>query len=169
MAFVTPTEPDGAASAQGFEELGQLGAVLSIFPDGRDAVSSMDSKIMTEGILDQAVRSLVAALTASKWSDNVGLRRYLADFASHRDMTVDDARALLAEPDWPGLDPAEQALLTYIAKAATEPFKMVERDVEALTAAGWGEREIVEALTVACNAGYLAVANIALGITEGAN
>lgn len=149
--------------------LGPLGEVLSLYPDGRDAVSLMNSKVMTEGILDQAVRSVVAAAASIKWADPIQLEKHLGISASERGMDLEDARERLLEPDWPRIDPAERALITFATKAANEPFKMVSRDVEAAGEHGWSERETVEALTVVCVVAYMAVANLALGITQGSN
>jgi len=170
LAFVTPTNSEAEVGApDGVAELGQLGDVLTIFPEGRAAVATMNSKIMGQGVLDPSIRSLIGAATANKWADPLQLERHLGAFASQRGVSVDDAQAMLNEPEQSDLNPAEQALLQYVNKAATEPFKMVERDVEALAAQGWSERETVEAVTVICNVAYLAVANVALGVAKGSN
>lgn len=142
-----------------------LNGVLSIYPEGQAAVSSMNAKVFHEGILDPAVRALVAATAAAEWSDPIQVAEHLGTFAAARGVSLEDAQAQFAAPDASGFEPAVQALLTYSSKAATDAFKMVPKDVDALTEAGWDERQIVEALTVVCVAGYNAVANLALGIT----
>lgn len=162
-------EPDADASPDGVEHLGELDAVLRHFPDGRTAVGLMNDKILTQGILDPSVRALVAAAAAAKWSDSSQLAKHLGVFARERGVSVEDAQTMLADPESSALTAAEQALVGYINKASTEPFKMVPRDVEALTDQGWGERETVEALTVVCVVSYMAVANLALGVVKGSN
>jgi len=48
-----------------------------------------------------------------------------------------------------GLTEAEQALVAYVRKVAVDPRKIEQADVDELKRHGWGNPEIVEALSMA--------------------
>ena len=108
MAFVKPTGSELAPADRpdGFDDLGELGNVLSIFPEGRTAVSTMNARIMRDGVLSQATRSLVGAAAAASWSDTLQMDRHLQTYSAETAMSVDDARSMVSEPDWPQVDEA---------------------------------------------------------------
>jgi len=67
----------GPESVDPFDNLGQLGQVLNLFPEGRSAVTSMEAKVLHEGILNPAVRALVAAVGARNYADTMQFERHL--------------------------------------------------------------------------------------------
>ena len=156
MAYVSPVGDKTNTESQDHGYLGQLGQVLSLYPDGRDAVSSMNSKVMTEGVLDQAVRSVVASAAAIKWAASAPIAQagtlgsWWCSLATPKTTfgqcgtARSPAGGLRRSWPWSCMCAKRLPNLTEISQA----------DVDALTAIGWTEQEVVEGTLMAAHAAF---------------
>ena len=53
-----------------------------------------------------------------------------------------------------GWSEKELAMVVHVRKAATEPTEITQADVDALTALGWTEQEVVEGTLMAAHAAF---------------
>lgn len=59
-------------------------------------------------------------------------------------------QALLDDVDTAGIEDKLKPLFSYIRKLTLTPYKMVQADADTVYAAGWSERDLEDAIAVAC-------------------
>lgn len=62
------------------------------------------------------------------------------------------------------VEPAMRPILRYVQKIAAEPWKIVQKDADAVYAAGWSEKALHDAIAVACTFAFMNRLTLAHGI-----
>ena len=167
---IVDTVPDGAAD----------GLMESLYADDTRALGYVPSHTLVLALNPGAYaawRALQQAIAAS-----LGLRRYeLVTLAAARSLgseacllahgkkalaVMDRAELLrlLSGPGYPGLSPAEQAMMDYAARLCRDSAAMDDADSRALRDAGFSDREIVDITLAAAARNYFSRALHALAV-----
>lgn len=169
MPLITPLPPGSvpaetaaqlAAHADEHGHFEALREAFAYFPAALQALDNQYGLIIGQGRLDRGLRELIFACAASARGDGYLARAMAAQAAAHGFAGADAVLAMAASAE--GRSDAETCLLTWARKMATVPYKAVGEDVERLHSAGWGDQDIVEALTVVSLSGYMSVMSLAL-------
>ncbi len=128
--------------------------VLSAWPEALQAYASLIHTIMIEDSqLTRAVKEMIAAVVS---------RVNFCDYCvgQHQNgmkafgLAPEVADAVVADFTTAPISDSEKALLAFAGKTTRHAHKVTDADVNALKAAGWSERQVLEATLVAslfCN------------------
>ena len=131
-----------------------LRTMLAWVPEASAGMDDLYHPVMENGALPRRLKELlfVSASHARECQYCTGGHsRFLVEEFGYDPETVMRMRA---GEDVEGLDSGEHALLLFVRRAASEPQATTADDIDDLRALGWTDAEIVEALAMACHAGY---------------
>ena len=133
--------------APSVEKLPGIMRAMSLNPEAMAGMIGMARKMhFADGVLPAKTHELIATYVSSLNQCTFCLTSH-AGFLEKKGQDKKDVDAVaLGDPSKaPGLLPKERALLGYIKKLTSEPWKIRDADVETLRAAGWADAEVYEA------------------------
>ena len=131
-----------------------LRMMLAWVPEASAGMDDLYHPVMENGLLSRRLKELlfVSASHARECQYCTGGHsRFLVDEFGY---DVETVMQLRAGEDVDGLDPSERALVIFVRQAAAAPQTTTADDIERLRKHGWTDAQIVEALAMACHAGY---------------
>ena len=76
--------------------------------------------------------------------------KFNEDFLRKQGLTQADLEAMVEDPENALLDDNERTLLAFVVKAIKDPVSITKSDMDQLHAAGWTDRDILDAMAHAC-------------------
>lgn len=150
--------PDALAAIKHFEEdHGRptlLRSMMAWSPPGLAAMELLYHPTFEQGLLSREFKEalFVAAASARECPYcSGGHSRMLVVQFGH---TEEDVRAMRDGTESNGWSDKELALIKHVRKATTEPTTITQEDIDALTAVGWSQQEIVEGTLMAAHAAF---------------
>ena len=130
-------------------------------PDVFDGFVTLRNQLTDRSSLSAREKALIVCATAATLGDSYCALAWGAKLAKAADPEV--AAAVIAARESDAMDAREKALAAWVRKVVDDPNGTTARDVEALRAAGFDDREIAEATMFAAFRLAFSAFNDALG------
>ena len=131
-----------------------LRMMLAYSPPAQEAMDALYHPVMEGGQLSRQLKeSLVVAASHARECAYCmgGHSRFLVNEFGYDESQVKAMRSGESTEAW---TPAELALIEVVRLAASDPAAVTARQLADLRSAGWNDGQIVEALVMACHAGW---------------
>jgi uncharacterized peroxidase-related enzyme len=133
-------------------------------PDLFEAFAALRNQLTSQSALTKRDQAVIVCATASQLGDSYCSLAWGTTLAAEATSAV--AAAVLAANDADGvLTPRDVALIAWVRKVVADPNGTTRSDVDALKAAGFGDREIFEVTAFTAFRVAFSAVNDALGAT----
>jgi len=131
-----------------------LRRMLAQWPTALAALDSLYHPVMENGKLPRRFKEMLFVVSAHARGCLYCTRGHSRFLVREFGFTEEEVVQLREHPDDAGRDSAERVAAEYVRKISTEPYKTTDKDVQALTSAGYSTEEIVEITAVPAVAGF---------------
>ena len=155
---IASLSPDVRDRIQHFEgEHGRpslLRRMLAQWPTALGALDGLYHPVMENGKLPRRFKEMLFVVSAHARGCPYCTGGHSRFLVREFGFTEEEVVQLREHPDDAGRDPAERVAAEFVRKISTEPYKTTDKDIQALTAAGYSTEQIVEITAVAAVAGF---------------
>ena len=143
---------DHFASEQGRPTL--LRIMLSYSPPAQQAMDALYHPVVESGVLARPLKELLFAAASHARQCAYCMGGHSLFLVSQFGYDQPAVQAMRAGQEAEGFSEADRGLVMLARKAAADPSAVTAEDLDAARHLGWSDAEIIEALAMACHAGW---------------